>query len=192
MTFPFTANSQEEFDEAVKVRLAREVKKYEGFDEFKAKAAKYDELVALDYPGQLDLAKKSLESKDAELSDWKAKLEAAAAESKAMAEKHTADIADLQAKVTAAETVNMKVEAAMNAGLPYSLASRLSGTTPEELKADAEGLAPLISGAASNPFHETNQGGGRPAFGTLLQQKQLTDEERLGTLASFVETLTAH
>jgi hypothetical protein len=36
--------SQEEFDRIISDRLAREGKKYEGFDDFKAKAAKLDEL----------------------------------------------------------------------------------------------------------------------------------------------------
>ncbi len=53
-------------------------------------------------------------------------------------------IADLTAKNSAYEAASVKAKIAQEAGLPLELASRLSGSTEEELKKDAQALAELV------------------------------------------------
>lgn len=144
MDFPITVNSQDEFDKLVSSRLEREAKKYEGFDAYKADSVKLAEFNAKDYPGQIQKLQDSLKAANDSLAK-------AQSESKAKADADAASIAELTGKLTAAELVNLKTEAALNAGLDYSLASRLNGTTAEELKADAEKLAPMFKSGVSAP-----------------------------------------
>lgn len=138
MEFPFTANSQEEFDKAISERLAREAKKYEGFETYRDKAAKYDELVKRDLDGQLKAAQDELKKAQSELSEAQTKAKADLDAEKAIS-------SDLTAQLETAKLSNLRVEAALNAGLSYTLADRLQGTTAEELKADAEKLAPFFT-----------------------------------------------
>ena len=53
-------------------------------------------------------------------------------------------IAELTAKNSAYEIASVKTKIAQEAGLPIELAERLSGSTEEELKKDAETLAKLV------------------------------------------------
>ena len=50
-------------------------------------------------------------------------------------------IADLTAKTSAYEIASVKTKVAHEVGLPYELADRLSGTTEEEIRKDADALA---------------------------------------------------
>lgn len=50
-------------------------------------------------------------------------------------------IADLTAKTSAYEIASVKMKIAHEVGLPYELAERLSGTTEEEIRKDADALA---------------------------------------------------
>lgn len=50
-------------------------------------------------------------------------------------------IADLTAKNSAYEISSVKMKVAHEVGLPYELAERLSGTTEEEIRKDADALA---------------------------------------------------
>ena len=50
------------------------------------------------------------------------------------------NIADLQGKVHKYENDSVKTKVALDAGLPYGMASRLRGETEEEIKSDAEAL----------------------------------------------------
>lgn len=50
-------------------------------------------------------------------------------------------IADLTAKTSAYEIASVKTKVAHEVGLPYELAERLSGTTEEEIRKDADALA---------------------------------------------------
>lgn len=61
-------------------------------------------------------------------------------------------IADLTAKNSAYEAASVKAKIAQEAGLPIELASRLSGSTEEELKKDAQALAELVK-----PKHQRHQ-----------------------------------
>ena len=129
--------TQEEFDNAIKERLDRQAKKtaeevkktFEGWlspDDVKAKTA---ELVA-----QTESLREKLAEKDGKLGDSKAAYDKLSAEKKAL------------------ELDRAREAAARDAGLPFELAHRLSGATPDELKADAEALSKLVSGKQGEPY----------------------------------------
>lgn len=46
-------NTQDEFDTAIQARLERERKKFDGYETYKDKAAKYDAIAGKDYEGQI-------------------------------------------------------------------------------------------------------------------------------------------
>ena len=51
---------------------------------------------------------------------------------------------DLKAQVQNYESSSLKTKVALEIGLPYQMASRLSGSTEEEIRTDAEAMAKLI------------------------------------------------
>ena len=57
---------------------------------------------------------------------------------------HQTEVSDLKAKVQQYESSSLKTRIALETGLPYQMASRLSGTTEDEIKADAEAMVKLI------------------------------------------------
>lgn len=130
-------NTQEEFDKAISARIQREretlEKKYAGFDEFKAKAEQLDELKGKDFEGQI----KKLQD---DLAAAKEKADAAGA---------------LEQRANQAELSLKKIKVATSNGLALELADRLSGTTDEELEADAKMLAGLTSGHKAPPMKST-------------------------------------
>lgn len=155
MTFPFTANNQDEFDAAIKERLAREAKKYEGFEGLKSKAAQLDEFMAKDYPGQLEKLQKDLAEAKAtatkDLTSVKEQLVRTEKEAKEQAEKDAKSIADLTLS-------NLRVQVALEAGMPYLAADRLRGSTEEELREDAKSLAPYFTSRAEQPVNGNDPG----------------------------------
>jgi chromosome segregation ATPase len=62
-------------------------------------------------------------------------------------EKETFDktVADLNGKVSSYELSSLKTQIALEKGIPYELAGRLTGEDEESLKSDAESLAKLIT-----------------------------------------------
>ena len=52
------------------------------------------------------------------------------------------------AKIKGYETDSAKTRIALEAGLPYGMASRLTGETEEEILADAKALAAMLGGTA--------------------------------------------
>lgn len=60
-------------------------------------------------------------------------------------------IADLTAKNSAYEISSVKMRIAHETGLPYELAERLSGTTEEDIRKDAETLTQFTSQAPATP-----------------------------------------
>ncbi|QFG10240.1 head scaffolding protein [Mycobacterium phage DyoEdafos] len=106
--------SQEDFDKAVARRVARERKKYEGFDDFKAKAEQFDKLDA-ERGTELEKAIRRAEKAEQELTGLKDKL------TKAERNELVRDIAD-------------------EMGLPKKLAKRVQGDSEEDIRADIEDL----------------------------------------------------
>lgn len=60
-------------------------------------------------------------------------------------------IADLTAKNSAYEIASVKTKVAHEVGLPYELAERLSGTTEEEIRKDADALAKFAAHPQATP-----------------------------------------
>ena len=60
-------------------------------------------------------------------------------------EKELSSVEEIQSKLKTYELENLKIKIANQAGIPLDLAGRLSGETEEEIKADAEKLAGLIT-----------------------------------------------
>ena len=122
----FTAiTSQEELDRIISDRVKREketaAKKYEGWistdDQKKATA---------DLQKQVDDLSESLESQTKKYATY------------------DKDLADRDAKIKDYETGSVKTRIALATGLPYDMASRLRGTTEEEIQKDADSMKALM------------------------------------------------
>ena len=122
--------TQEEFDSMVKERLERQAKKTA--DEVKK-----------GFEGWL--SPDDVKAKTAELERKLADKDGKLAESKAAFDK-------LNGEKKALELDRAREAAARDAGLPFELAGRLSGTTADELKADAENLAKLVNTKQAEPY----------------------------------------
>lgn len=113
--------SQEEFDAILNKRIERAKRstesKYEGFDELKEKASKYDQLEA-SQGSEIEKAMRRAEKAEKERDSYKEKL-------------------------SAADRRDMVRDIADELGLPKKLASRVQGATEEEIRAD---IADLIDG----------------------------------------------
>lgn len=137
--------TQEEFDAAIKDRLARENKKYEGF----VSPDKLNELKA-DYEKEISKKFEGYTSPD-DLANIKK---------------------DYEGKIAKYETDSVKTKIANELGIPSSIASRLKGSTEEELRKDAESLAGLFA-------KEPPMAKGEPTVATEEQAKQLAYKKLL-------------
>lgn len=59
-------------------------------------------------------------------------------------QKHKATVDELNAKVHQYETASVKTKVALEMGLPYQMASRLTGNDEKSIRADAEAMVRLI------------------------------------------------
>lgn len=114
--------SQEQLDQVIKDRLAREresaQKRYADYDELKAAS----------------------ETSAKQISDLQKQLETAAKTGEASLK----TIAELTGKVQHYETDSVKTKVALEKGLPYQMASRLNGSTEEEIRKDADAIMGVI------------------------------------------------
>lgn len=114
--------TQEEFDAVIKERLTRDreaqakktAEKYGDYEDLKNKTVDYEKQIA-SYTEKL----KGVEEKDKK-------------------------IAELESSVKKYETSALKTRIAQETGLDYALATRLTGDTEEELRADAKSLSDTI------------------------------------------------
>ena len=115
--------SQEELDQIISARLTREreavAKKYSDYDDLKGKVGTYETQIA-DYAKQLEEATKKQSG-------------------------HEKTVAELTAKLKGYETDSVKTRIALEKGLPYELAARLSGDSEDAIRQDAESLAKFVS-----------------------------------------------
>lgn len=121
--------TQEQLDEVIKDRLAREAKKFEGYTspkELEALKARYEKQI-----GDLNGALASAGEK---------------------AKSHDAEIAERDAKIRGYETDSVKTRIAHEEGLPYELHGRLSGETEEDIRKDAQSLAKLMKAQPAAPL----------------------------------------
>ena len=135
--------TQEEFDKAIKARLAQkdrelaeQYKDYLSPDDVKAMKADYDK--------QLQDANKLVEDAKKNLAD------------------HEKIVSELTTRATTAETSLLKTKVAHANKLPLELADRLIGSNEEELKKDAESLASLLKPGSPAPLRTTETGAGAP------------------------------
>ena len=117
--------TQEQFESAIKDRLNREKdsigKKYEGY------TSPADlEKIKSDYSKQIAELTKASEEQSKKYADYDKK------------------IAERDAKIKGYESASVKTRIAHETGLPYELASRLSGDDEDSIRKDAENLAKLI------------------------------------------------
>ena len=133
--------TQEQFDKAIKARLAQ--KDRELAEQYKdyLSPEKVEELKA-DYKKQLD-----------EANDLVAEAKAT------LAEKDKA-VSKLETRATKAEGDLLKQRVAHANKLPLELAGRLIGTTEEELTKDAESLAALLKPSNTPPLRTSEAGNG--------------------------------
>lgn len=123
-------NTQDEFDERIKERLERErrttAEKYNDYEEIKKKNEEY-------------------EAKIGELND-------SLSEANGKVKEHEETISGLNGKVKKYESDSVKTRIAHEAGIPYELASKLSGETEDEIRKDAETFSKFISSKPSAPL----------------------------------------
>jgi hypothetical protein len=123
--------TQEQFDAAIGPRLERERKTY----------AKQLEA---DYKAKGWKSPEEIEALTKDLSDKVTQLETAAKDHETQVGGYKTTIADLNAKIHAYETDSVKTKVALEMGLPYQMASRLTGDDEKAIRADAESMAKLI------------------------------------------------
>ena len=153
---PITINTQEELNKmfgeraeaARRAERERMEKQYAGFEDFKAKAEKYDNDIRA-------------------LKDQITGLEGEKSAS-------TTKISELEGKIREYETNSAKMRIARECGLPPELAERLSGADEAAMRTDAENLAKLIQGQNVAPMYRpTGEGandGKDAALKNLLQK----------------------
>lgn len=114
--------TQEEFDEAIKARLERQEKtiaaRYSDYDALKEAAAKHED----------------------EVRTWHKKAQDDAETIK----KLTADLETANGKIKDYDARNLRASIAAEVGLPPALTDRLTGSTAEEIRKDAEALKTIF------------------------------------------------
>jgi len=159
---PITINTQEEMNRmfgeraeaARRAERERLEKQYSGFEDFKAKAEKYDADIA------------ALNEKISGLEGEKAS--------------SATKISELEGRIREYETSSVKMRIAREAGLPAELADRLSGADEAAMRADAETLAKLIKAQAGpapmyRPSGEGANDGKDAALKDLLKKVRQED-----------------
>ena len=145
--------TQEDFDKAIKSRLAQKDRELaEKYKDFKSP----DELAAIkaDFDKQIKAAQDSLKEAQEKLKD------------------HDNVVSELTTRAKNAETSLLKSKVAIAAKLPIEMADRLVGETEDDLKADAEKLSGLMApqgGGTTPPPKVTPPAGGNDnGMGALL------------------------
>lgn len=116
--------TQEEFDNAIQDRLARQKESIE------KQYADYAEV----------------KTRNTELETEIGALKTTLSETNTKTENYDKDIAELNAKIAGYETASMRTKIALQHGIPYDLAGRLVGDDEESMTADAKKLAELVKG----------------------------------------------
>ena len=145
-------NTQEEFDAAIQQRLDRERAKYSDYETLQEKARRYDELAAKDY--------------EKTLADVRSQLNAA-----------NGKVKELTGRAEQAEAQLLKGRVAHEYRLPFELADRLSGSTEDELRKDAETLSRYMGQARTAPLASTEpvaEDANKAALRTALHNLNLT------------------
>ena len=149
-------NTQEEFDAAVKDRLAREAKKYEGYtspddlEKIKADIRAESDSKIKDLSGQIDSVNQQLAERD-----------------KSIEEK--------DAKIKGYETNSEKMRIARETGLSYEAVDYLKGDDEKSIRESAEALKALIGSKSAPPLGdpEPDAGNGKDeAYKKMLREME--------------------
>ena len=111
--------TQEELNEVIKDRIERE----------KAKRQEQEE----SYKKEIESLKAEITARDTTITEQLEKLQG-----------HDGEVAKLTEELAQVKLASIKHKVAHDKGLPYELADRLTGTTEDELIADAEGLKRIV------------------------------------------------
>ena len=113
--------TQEQFEAAMKDRMDRYAKIFEGY-------TSPDDLAKIksDYDGQIATLTKTAEENAKKYAGY------------------DKELAERDAKIKGYETASVKTRIAHEVGLPYELSGRLSGDTEDDIRKDAESLVGLI------------------------------------------------
>lgn len=126
-------DTQEKFDAVISERLRREResigKKFADYDDLKAKTEAYEKQIA--------------------------ELTAAAEKSAKKYQGFDDKIAEMESKLKGYETSSVKMRIAHETGIPFELASRLSGDDEESIRKDAEAMAKFVKGKAPAPLRNS-------------------------------------
>lgn len=146
-------DTQEKFDAAISERLRRERetvgKKYADYDDIKQKVSEYEK--------RLGAMTKQAEEDAKKYQGYDTKL------------------ADMQEKIKGYETASVKTRIAHETGIPFELAGRLSGSTEDEIRKDAETLSKYIGGTKKAAPLRNAEGG--------------TDDSKTSALRAFTASL---
>ena len=138
--------TQEEFDKAIKGRLAQKDRELE--EKFKDYLSpdKVSELKK-DYENKLEESKRLVKEAQDKLKE------------------NESSVAELKTRAEKAESSILKSKIAYQHKLPMELADRLVGETEEDLNKDAESLASIVGSGSTPPLYtrETNNAGGATA-----------------------------
>ena len=149
-------NTQEEFDAAVKDRLVREAKKYEGYtspddlEKIKADIRAESDSKIKELSGQIDTVNKQLAERD-----------------KSIEEK--------DAKIKGYETNSEKMRIARETGLSYEAVDYLKGDDEKSIRESAEALKALIGNKPAPPLGdpEPDAGNGKDeAYKKMLRKME--------------------
>ena len=132
--------TQAEFDAAIAERLSRQEKSVMARFEGAIPKADADKLKA-GYEAQIEELKRQIET---------------ATSAQAASEQQ---LTDALSKCRAYESASVKTRIALECGLPYGMAGRLSGETEEEIRRDAESLRGMMKPAAA-PLASPEPSGG--------------------------------
>lgn len=142
--------TQEELDSIIGERLKRQKesisKQYTDYEELKTKN--------VDLEKELTELKKSLESSTSSKTELEKQIE------------------ELTGKVKAHDLSSLKIKYALENGIPYNLAGRISGDDEESIKADAESLSDFFKSQTPPPplkNTETNTKGEDVAYQNILK-----------------------
>lgn len=115
--------TQEELDQIIEARLARQKESYE---------SKLSDL-------------ENLQNEKSKLESQVAALQSTVEETKSASKTSEQTIADLNKQIDSYKTASLRTTIALKNGLPYDLADRLQGEDEESLTADAQRLAGYVS-----------------------------------------------
>lgn len=155
--------TQEQFDAAIKDRLNRQSEKHaKELSELTAKFADYDGLKTkvTDYEAKILTLEEGAKTHDSKVKELE----------KAIAEK--------DAKIAAQATAALKAGIAREFNIPEEMASRINGTTEEEIRKDAETLSKAFGSRAPlfNPELPSSGDSDEAAYKSLLQDLKLRKE----------------